>query len=78
MPGFYVVLGATAAILLFLWHRGNQRRDTDQADIDHHGRGVADEAATAIGDVAREVIGPAASDKKGPAGHPDGAPHADG
>lgn len=78
MPGFYVVLGGAVAILLFLWYRGTQRRDTEPADIDHHGRGVADEAATAIGDMAREVIGPTAGERKGPAGHPDGAPYSDG
>jgi len=58
MLGFYVVLGAAVAILLFLWHRRRERDGAATHDYDPHGHGVTDEAATAIGDVARDVIGP--------------------
>jgi hypothetical protein len=58
MLGYYVVIGMTTVVLLFLWHRGRQKRDAELAESDPHGRGLADEAVTAMGDVAREFIGP--------------------
>ena len=58
MLGYYVIFGMAAVVLLFVWHRGRQKRDAEQAEYDPHGRGLADEAATAVGDVAREFIGP--------------------
>lgn len=61
MLAYYVVVGVTAVVLMFLWHHGRQKRDAEQAQpnphgYDPHGRGIADEAATAVGDVARQII----------------------